>query len=123
MEKAQFSIIRKQLGKTQKELADLLGMSLKTIHSYEQGWRAIPGHIQRQLYYFLVNQRTRQSAPQPCWEQRTCTIRDQCPAWEFNSGHQCWFLCGTLGECGGDISYQEKIDHCRTCKVFQKLID
>ncbi|MCK4792980.1 MAG: helix-turn-helix domain-containing protein, partial [Desulfobacteraceae bacterium] len=33
---------RKKLGKTQKQLAELLGTSLKAVHSYEQGWRSVP---------------------------------------------------------------------------------
>jgi len=57
MEKKEFSKIRKKLAKTQKQLAALLGMSLKTIHSYEQGWRSIPAHIERQLFFLLIKQR------------------------------------------------------------------
>lgn len=37
MEKVEFGQIRSKLGETQKEIACLLGVSLKTIHSYEQG--------------------------------------------------------------------------------------
>src|SRR5210317_2356162 len=83
MEKEEFSKIRKQLGKTQKQLAALLGMSLKTIHSYEQGWRSIPAHIERQLYFLLINQRGRKDSMKPCWEQKLCNVKEQCPAWEF----------------------------------------
>jgi DNA-binding XRE family transcriptional regulator len=42
MESTDFKEIRAKLVKTQKEMAQLLGVSIKAIHSYEQGWRKIP---------------------------------------------------------------------------------
>ena len=53
MESKEFAELRKKLNKTQKELAILLGVSLKAIGSYEQGWRTIPNHIERQLLYLV----------------------------------------------------------------------
>ena len=76
VEKAEFSSIRKKLGKTQKQLAALLGMSLKTIHSYEQGWRSIPAHIERQLFFLLINQRKNKNELIPCWEQKAPSFFD-----------------------------------------------
>lgn len=49
MDREIFSTLRAKLGKTQKALAELLGVSLKAVQSYEQGWRAIPMHVERQL--------------------------------------------------------------------------
>lgn len=123
MEKEEFSKIRKQLGKTQKQLAALLGMSLKTIHSYEQGWRSIPAHIERQLFFLLIKQRGKNPELVPCWDQKECQEKEDCPAWEFQSGHLCWFLCGTLCECTSESSYKEKIGICRNCKIFKSLIE
>ena len=48
MNKKEFSQIRNQLGKTQMQMAQLLGVSLKAIQSFEQGWREIPVHAERQ---------------------------------------------------------------------------
>ena len=42
MESIEFVHMRKQLGFTQKQLAQLLVASLKAVRSYEQGWRTIP---------------------------------------------------------------------------------
>lgn len=123
MDKKEFSSLRKALGKTQKQLASLLGMSLKTVHSYEQGWRAIPAHIERQLYFLLINQRGKNVDLKPCWEQKACNQKEECPAWEFQSGHLCWFLCGTLCECTSESSYREKISVCRTCPIFKSLTE
>ena len=52
MDKKEFSYFREKLKKTQKEIAHLLGKSIKAIHSYEQGWRVIPVDVERQIYFF-----------------------------------------------------------------------
>lgn len=49
MDKAEFKLLRKKLNKTQKQMAQLLGVSIKAIHSYEQGWRTVPGAVERQV--------------------------------------------------------------------------
>jgi len=120
MDKLEFSKARKQLGKTQKELASLLGVSLKAIHSYEQGWRTIPVHVERQLYFLLTRKFCNKNSVQPCWETRACPQeqREDCPAWEFSTGDLCWFINGTI--CDGTVhdSWKEKMKLCRTCDVF-----
>jgi hypothetical protein len=120
--KEEFSLSRKKLGKTQKKLAELLGMSLKTIHSYEQGWRTITAHIERHIYFLLINQRGRENSLIPCWEQKTCVLKEQCPAWEFQSGHLCWFLSGTLCDCTLDVSQKDKLEICKSCDIFTNLL-
>jgi len=121
--KEEFSIARKKLGKTQKVLAELLGMSLKTIHSYEQGWRTVPAHIERQLYFLLINQRGRKNKLTPCWEKKMCNCKEECPAWEFQSGHLCWFVCGTKCDCTQHTSQKEKIEICKKCDIFLSLLE
>ena len=51
MEPREFTNIRGKLNKTQKEISQLLGTSIKAIHSYEQSWRTIPPHVERQMFY------------------------------------------------------------------------
>ena len=123
MDKLEFRKSRKKLGKTQKQLSELLGMSLKTIHSYEQGWRTIPTHIERQLYFLLIQQRGRNATLTPCWDKKQCDLKENCPAWEFQSGHLCWFLCGTLCECTQDTDNKSKLSICRSCEIFTSLLD
>ncbi|MFH0783256.1 MAG: helix-turn-helix transcriptional regulator [Pseudomonadota bacterium] len=122
MTKEDFKLLRKKLGKTQVQLAEILGMSLKTIHSYEQGWRVIPMHIERHLYFLLINQRGRNTVLTPCWEKKLCIVKEQCPAWEFQSGHLCWFLCGTLCSCAQDACHKEKLELCKECDIFTALL-
>lgn len=124
MDKLEFRKARRKLDKTQKQLAELLGTSIRTVHSYEQGLRKIPTHIERQIYFLHINQRGRNDSLTTCWEKKHCTVKEQCPAFEFQSGHLCWFLCGTLcGNCSENSRYQDKLDTCRSCEVFNSLID
>jgi DNA-binding XRE family transcriptional regulator len=124
MEDSEFRKIRKKLKKTQKQMAQLLGSSIKAIHSYEQGWRTIPVHVERQLYYLLTRRSRGKRAGKPCWNIRSCPKeqREQCPAWEFSTGDLCWFINGTI--CDGTIhdSWREKMKLCRTCEVFQETV-
>ena len=122
MEKTEFSNLRKKLGKTQKELAELLGTSLKAISSYEQGWRKIPGHIERQILYLLVKKN--RATPEKCWDILQCPHekRENCPAWEFDSGEMCWFINGTICDDQKMKTWHEKIIVCRKCLVLQKIL-
>jgi predicted transcriptional regulator len=51
VEKEEFVAARTRLDKTQKEMSQLLGVSVKAIYSYEQGWRSIPTHVERQMFF------------------------------------------------------------------------
>ncbi len=123
VEKESFVLIRKKMNRTQKQLAELLGVSLKAIHSYEQGWRKIPLHIERQLW-FLIYQKKKQDGvvSEPCWERKSCEMKDECSAFEFQCGDMCWFVCGTKCECTRDIDVREKMDVCRKCKILKTLL-
>lgn len=118
-----FANLRAKLGKTQKALAGLLGVSLKAVQSYEQGWRSIPVHVERQLYFLAVNQRRdSQNKRRDCWAAKKCEHKKECPAWEFQAGHLCWFLSGTRCECTVDKGWKEKITICRDCEVLNSLL-
>ena len=123
MDKIEFKSFRKTLDKTQKEMSQLLGTSIKAIHSYEQGWRSIPPAVERQLYFLVSRKQKSPNSNKPCWKIKNCTPeqKKQCPAWEFKSGNLCWFINGTI--CDGNIysSWNEKMKICRTCKVFNAV--
>jgi DNA-binding XRE family transcriptional regulator len=56
VEKEEFVEARTKLDKTQKEISQLFGVSVKAIYSYEQGRRSIPTHVERQMFFcFPVN--------------------------------------------------------------------
>lgn len=123
LDSVEFARSRKKLGKTQKEMAELLGIALKTVHSYEQGWRNIPSHIERQVFFLLCNHKGKHKASIPCWEKKNCDLKDQCPAWEFQCGHLCWFICGTCCDCTNGCSLEEKMEKCRSCEILQSLLE
>jgi DNA-binding XRE family transcriptional regulator len=102
VEKEEFIAARTKLGKTQKEMSQLLGVSVKAIYSYEQGWRSIPTHAERKK----------------CAPKR----RKQCPAYEYKAGRFCWLVNGTICECKAQKSWKEKMKICRECSVMQDLL-
>jgi len=123
MDKTEFSHIRHHLGKTQRQMAQLLGTSPKAIQSFEQGWRDIPVSAERQVLFLMALKSHQDKKASPCWSIRRCSeeTRQQCPAWEFQAGHVCWFINGTI--CGGEVqkSWDDKMEICRQCTVFVRL--
>ena len=124
MGEKEFSTARQYLGKTQTQMAQLLGVSLKAIQSFEQGWRDIPVHVERQVLFLLVQKKSPRKKNRPCWVIRKCPveIRQNCPAWEFQVGHLCWFINGTI--CQGQVQerWEKKMKICRQCKVFRNTL-
>ena len=114
---------RKKLNKTQKQMAELLGKSIKAVHSYEQGLRAIPADVERQVLFLVSRIEVTGKNQKSCWKVLQCSLaqKERCPAWEFNAGNLCWFINGTI--CAGkpQKSWEEKIKMCRECVVFTSL--
>ncbi len=126
MESSNFKDIRARLNKTQKELAQLLGISIKAVHSYEQGWRKIPHHVERQLLFLLSRTLIDNDNPLgKCWDILNCSEKRQknCPAYEFKAGDLCWFINGT--KCSGEAhnTWEDKMEECRTCQVFKSFFE
>ncbi|MCF8063055.1 MAG: transcriptional regulator [Deltaproteobacteria bacterium] len=124
MDSTEFAAARKRLNKTQQEMARLLGSSIKAVHSYEQGWRNIPPHAERQILFLLVHAGGAGRLLAPCWEILGCPEerKSRCPAWEFRVGALCWFINGTI--CGGEArkSWEEKMRMCRSCRVLEPYL-
>jgi DNA-binding XRE family transcriptional regulator len=120
MEKREFHFFRLEFQKTQKEMAQLLGTSVKAVQSFEQGWRRIPVHVERQLLLLHVMKRRKARKVRSCWEIRGCSLllRQTCPAFEFHSGHLCWFINGTLCKGRAQGTWANKMKICRGCQVF-----
>ncbi len=122
MDKTQFSRARAALGKTQAQMADLLQASLKAVQSYEQGWRTIPAHAEKQVL-FLLALKGGDAGGAECWKVLGCPPerKRRCPAWELKAGRFCWFVNGTL--CGGkaQANWREKMKICGSCRVMASL--
>ena len=124
MDKGEFKKYRERLDKTQKQMADLLGTSLKAVHSYEQGWRNVPVHVERQVYFLLSRLAQKNKVINSCWIVKKCSRKQKlnCPAWEFSAGDLCWFINGTV--CEGTVlkNWKEKMRICRKCEVFTSIL-
>jgi len=124
VEKEEFVEARTRLDKTQKEMSQLLGVSVKAIYSYEQGWRSIPTHVERQVFFLLSRKRGVRELAKPCWVVKKCLPkrRKQCPAYEYNAGRFCWLVNGTICECKAQKNWKEKMKICRECEVMMGLL-
>jgi len=124
MDRNEFSQIRHVLGRTQDRLARLLCVSPKAIQSFEQGWRHVPTHIEREMLLLLALKNFSGGAFQPCWEVKNCPDewRDNCIVWELQIRHFCWFLNGTFCQGRTHKSWDEKIQICRECEVYRSML-
>ncbi|HTY63103.1 MAG TPA: transcriptional regulator [Acidobacteriota bacterium] len=123
MEPKAFAEIRQNLEKTQKQLAQILGVSSKAVQSFEQGWRSVPVHIERQvLLLFALKNRAIQKG-KSCWVIQDCPAekRQNCPAWQFHAGQLCWFINGTFCEGRARSTWKSKMNTCRKCEVYRSL--
>ncbi len=122
---SEFIAARKRLAVTQKKIADLLGVSIKAVHSYEQGWRRIPPHVERQIFFLLSRLNTYEKTIKPCWIVKKCPTERKlrCPAWEFQAGKLCWFINGTICECEAHETWRDKMSICRRCIVLADLLE
>jgi len=120
----EFSSLRQKLQKTQKQMAELLGASLKAVQSFEQGWRKVPVHIERQVLFLMCSKQGIPRNLRPCWDIRDCSPenREACPAWEFNVGDLCWFINGTICHGKAQGSWVKKMKVCRNCEVFSRTM-
>jgi DNA-binding XRE family transcriptional regulator len=117
--------IRTQLGKSQREMAELLGTSIRAVQSYEQGWRHVPDHVLRQAWtLMLLKRRGGTGAVAPCWEARPCdqATRESCPVYELRAGDLCWMF--TSQSCCGQVdeSLGERVARCEACPVLGRWL-
>ena len=118
--------MRKALGKSQRQLADLVGVSIRAVQSYEQGWRTIPAYVTKltSLMLFLKWRET-QHHVKPCWELRQCAadIRARCFAYQHRAGEYCWLVNGTW--CAGKPAsgWDEKVATCQKCSVVNRWLN
>ena len=121
--------IRDEFGVTQKQLAKVMATSVKTVQSYEQGWRNVPPRALLQLFVLLAIHRRRQVDLRPCWEIRNCAPEDRadCPSHAFGDGQFCWLVCGGAGNCHCESPLDtdgngQKLLPCMDCAVTRQLL-
>ena len=114
--------IRRSLGMTQGAVAKTLGVSIRAIQSYEQGWRKVPTPVVVQLLILAAAHRLSALDGKPCWEVTGCPPhrRNKCPS-SKTDGRLCWFVSGRMcgdesPDKGGDLG------PCLECPVVQQLL-
>jgi hypothetical protein len=115
-----FARLRSSLGKSQRELAELLGLSLKAVESYEQGWRQVPFHVERMMYFLSLKLSSDGGRDgKPCWDAKGCpeAKRSACVAYVSDEGRFCWFFTGRLCADAGP-----GLEGCRGCEVFASML-
>jgi hypothetical protein len=105
-------------------LAEVFGTSLKAVHNYEQGWRSVPAHVERQLFFLLSRMGGSHKERKPCWTIKKMPPRAKkhCPAWEFEAGRLCWFINGTICEGEAQKNWHKEMKISRSCEVFSSLL-
>ena len=115
--------IRKALKMTQATVARTLGISVRAIQSYEQGWRDVPDAILIQLLVLVAAYKGAALNSESCWDVTGCPPERQklCPS-KKTGGHLCWFVSGRL--CG-DSKTKDSNEPlpCLTCPVVLKLLE
>lgn len=123
MDKKEFAAIRRDLAKSQSQLARILCVSEKAIQSFEQGWRNIPTYIEREMMLLraLATASEGEREPHSCWEVMDCPDewRQKCIVGELKIRHFCWYINGTY--CQGKYrgTWNQKIQVCRDCLVYK----
>jgi hypothetical protein len=116
--------VREELGRTQVEMAELLGLSPRAVQSYEQGWRPVPAYVQKLAGLMLLLHRNRQSTDHPaCWDLRHCSHerREACAAYQFRAANDlCWLVTGNASHGKQHDSWEAKFAKCRRCPVLRK---
>lgn len=120
---AAIKAIRQALGWTQAETAHFLGVSKKSVESYEQGWRHPPQTLCKQMITLLALNRGYPANSKPCWEVMRCSpaVRDACFCARKMGGHFCWLTCSANCHQHLDAPQQEP-GCCFHCPVVQQLM-
>ena len=118
--------LRAELGRSQKEMADLPGISKKAVQSYEQGWRKTPPHVEQAILLHAILRRHADLRRIPfCRQLNRCPAktRRDCPSARLRTPGFCWMLTGTLC-CGQPTgSWAAKRTRCFQCEVMKRLLE
>ncbi|MBU0485355.1 MAG: helix-turn-helix domain-containing protein [Proteobacteria bacterium] len=121
----EFTSIRKKVGKSQIELSQLLGLSVKAVQSYEQGYRGIPAHVEAHLYLLLSLNTSAKNEFKSCWVINQCPAerKNRCPVFKLKAGSVCWMISGSFCRGTAQINWRKKMENCLQCKVLDFIKD
>ncbi len=112
--------IRKKVGMTQAALSKALGVSIRAVQSYEQGWRDVPTHIMVQLLILAAAYHTKKDR-RKCWETMNCSheAMERCPCYRTD-GMLCWLVTGRQSAPCRDGA--NDISACLKCPVVREIL-
>jgi DNA-binding XRE family transcriptional regulator len=112
--------IRHKVGMTQAAIAQALGVSIRAIQSYEQGWRDVPTHIMVQLLVLAAAYHTK-GERKSCWEIRGCSpeAKANCPCCKTD-GKLCWLVSGR--KCSPVSEGHNNLEACMDCAVVHQIL-
>ncbi len=119
-------IVRKSLGLTQREMAEYLGVSKKTIESYEQRWRKTPVNVERlALLYLGCFKLAEKKTKIQCWRMTNCPPerRDACVVYRVKRGDLCWMFGGPGSDEEPLEAWGDKLERCTRCKVLRAVLE
>ena len=117
--------IRLEMGLSQSQLADAVGISKRAIQSYEQGWRQPSEMAERMMLLLLIAYRNgAELAHRQCWNHKACPpdIRNECSAYLTRQGHLCWLLTGVMCDGKRRKSWDDKLQACFACSFMHGLL-
>ena len=117
--------VRTEFGLSQSQLADLIGVSLRTVQSCEQGWRNPSPALEKAVILLqLAKSHGAKLGMKRCWESINCSEneRNNCLAYQSKQGHLCWLLSGNICRGRRLRTWADKKDMCMQCQFFLELL-
>ena len=116
--------IRNEIGFSQSEFADRIGVSLRTIQSCEQGWRNPSPAVEKAALLFLMSHlHGSRTAAYSCWDTVHCPEEErlECVVYQTRQGQLCWLLTGHVCKGNRLHSWEDKKKICCECEFFREL--
>ena len=117
--------VRRELGLSQSELADLIGVSRRTVQSCEQGWRSPGPAVEKAAILLLMaNRQGADFGRKVCWDAVGCSSaeRKNCHVYRSRQGHLCWLLSGNICQGRRLRTWADKKEFCLQCRFFNELL-
>jgi len=117
--------VRGELGMSQAEFADMIGVSPRTVQSCEQGWRnPSPAVEKASLLLLLASRHGPAFGEHACWDTLDCSDEERrvCLVSQTRQGHLCWLLSGNICQGKRLHSWEDKKATCLECPFFRELL-
>lgn len=118
--------VRDELSLSQAQLADLVGVSIRTVQSCEQGWRRPGVALEKSLLLLLMAFRNgTEFGAHVCWQtaEREPGVCERCIVRWCSQAHLCWLFSGNMCQGKRLRSWAEKKAVCGECRFLHQLLE